>query len=139
MGNVYTSTALPKQFQEVSKFVITKEVRSSILSDKTLLLSSVVSLFFLSIQIFILAIGYRNLPPEIPIFYSVTWGEAILGKTIFIWILPSLGLLFFIINFIISFIFFKHNIFLIRTLFVSSFIINFCALWGTLKIVTLLL
>lgn len=43
-----------------------------------------------------------ELPPQIPLFYSLTWGEPRLGAPIYLWLLPGLSLLILLFNFAVS-------------------------------------
>ncbi|KKR78183.1 MAG: hypothetical protein UU23_C0002G0010 [Candidatus Curtissbacteria bacterium GW2011_GWA1_40_9] len=127
-----------KSTNQAPKFEISHEVRTSLVSDKGILWAFIVSLFFIFSQIAVIGLYFRNLPPEIPIFYSKTWGENMLGQSIFIWILPAIAVSFVAFNFLVYFVFFRNNKFLARVLFVSNAVIGFTTFWGAMKIVTLL-
>ena len=54
------------------------------------------------IQTALLLINFKNLPSEVPLFYSLPWGEKRLVDTGFLFLLPSLSLFILLINFLIS-------------------------------------
>ena len=56
------------------------------------------SLIVLFLALFFLILFWRNLPPQIPLFYSYLWGEKRLGTKEQILLLPGLAFLFFLIN-----------------------------------------
>lgn len=75
--------------------------------EKVIKTTNQISLGLLLFTLLLLAIFWRKLPPEIPLFYSLPWGEEQLGP-------PSLLLAFIfsgfslgIINFILGLIFFE--------------------------------
>jgi Na+/proline symporter len=57
--------------------------------------------FFLTVASFGIAFFlYGSLPPEIPMWYSLPWGETQLSKKTFIFLIPTTSLLFCLINLI---------------------------------------
>jgi len=54
--------------------------------------------FFLA-QLISILFFWRKLPPEIPLFYSRPWGKEQLAKPLFLFLLPGLTLVIFLINF----------------------------------------
>lgn len=128
----------PRQAEQPIKFGISREARSSLVADRVNLFAFLVCLFFIAIQVVVVAIYFGNLPPEIPIFYSRTWGESMLGQKYLIWILPSIAAFISLVNLTVNFIFFRNNKFLSRVLFASNIIIGFTTFWGAIKIATLL-
>ena len=101
-------------------------------------------LFFITIFCFLCILGQTSLiltateklPPQIPLFYSKPWGEQMLAPSFFIWILPITTLTLFVINFLISKL--LQNLFLIRSLFITSAVIAIFVLYNTTKIISLL-
>lgn len=54
----------------------------------------------------VLALRYSTLPPQIPLFYSLTWGESQLADWWYIFLLPIMLHVFVFVNRFISFRFF---------------------------------
>lgn len=123
---------------EPSRFAINHEAGKSLLSDRGNLWTLLVSLAFIILEIIVISLHFNNLPPEIPIFYSRTWGEAMIGPNIFIWIFPTMAVVFAVVNFVVYSVFFRNNKFLARILFMSTLLIGFTTFWGAMKIATLL-
>ena len=44
------------------------------------------------VNVGILLVFWRNLPPEVPLLYSRPWGEDQLTSPYFLWIIPVLGI-----------------------------------------------
>lgn len=121
-----------------TRFAISQEVKTGFLKDKASFWSFVVSILFIIFQVILIALYWRNLPPEIPLFYSKPWGSAMLTNLIFIWLIPALSFLFVFINFNIVIFFLRENKFLNRVLCVTSLLVAFSTFYGILRILTLL-
>ncbi|MBI4089389.1 MAG: hypothetical protein HY424_01620 [Candidatus Levybacteria bacterium] len=79
-----------------------KEFFKDVKSDKTITFAYLINVFFIiSIIVFIL-FSYASLPPFVPIFNQLPWGEQRLGTTLTIFIPVLTAILIFIINLIIS-------------------------------------
>ncbi len=119
------------------KFAFSEEVRDDFFRDKFNFWVLIACFLFLLAQILLIAIFWHKLPPDIPIFWSKPWGQAILGKTFFILLIPALALVSFLINavFVIGL---KKDKFLSRVLTAGSLIVGFCTFYGVVKIITLL-
>lgn len=50
----------------------------------------------------LVALTIKDLPPEIPLFYSLPWGESRLTSPIWLWILPAVSGVILLINLLIS-------------------------------------
>ncbi len=58
---------------------------------------------FLNVLIIIISFGlifflYSDLPPRVPLFYSLPWGESELAGKFMLLILPGISLVFFVFN-----------------------------------------
>lgn len=69
---------------------------------------NLVRIIFLLIilMIIVMALVYRHLPPQIPLFYSQPWGKNQLANRAWLWLLPGSSLVFSLINLRIS----SHNL-----------------------------
>ena len=114
------------------------ETQSRIFSDKLALFVFIFFLISILVQAALLLMNWSQLPPEVPIFYSKPWGEAMLGPPIYLWILPTFTILFFIINYFIAIFLLRENYFLNRVLIVFSAIISFATLYDMSRIIGLL-
>ena|SRR3990167_6822165 len=90
-------------------------------------------------QVSLLLASWGRLPPEVPIFYSRPWGEKMLAAPIFLWILPLLAFLCLIFNFLAANFISGEEMFLKRTLLIATLIVAITTLYGTVKIVSLLI
>lgn len=77
--------------------------------EKIIKITSQISLGLLLLALVLLAVFWQKLPPEIPLFYSLPWGEEQLGSPGFLLILFFAGFFLGIINFILGLIFFEKH------------------------------
>src|SRR3989344_1383413 len=109
----------------------------AILNDKLAYSAFWATIISLVLQVLLILFSIGGLPPKIPIFYSMPWGEAVLSAAIAIWILPVLNALFGALNFfLISRV--KNDMFLSRILASLVILVSFGCLWATFKIISLL-
>lgn len=114
------------------------DARERIARDRlSLTVSLVVGASFL-IQASLILVSWGNLPPEVPIFYSLPWGEY-LASPLALWILPLSAFLTFSFNMWLAEFPLRQNVFLGRTLILSALVAAGITLYGTVKIVTLLI
>lgn len=90
------------------------------------------------LEISYILISWSKLPPQIPIFYSRPWGRDILSAPIFIWLLPGFFAICFVLNYFISNFFGKEDLFLARTIKIFNVSLAILTLWGTYKIISLI-
>jgi len=62
-------------------------------------IGTVLSIFF---TLIIISIFYTKLPPEIPLWYSLPWGETRLATPLWLFLLPVASLVSFFINTIVA-------------------------------------
>jgi len=84
-----------------------KEFFKDIYQDKTITFAFFINIFFVVTTIIFILITYGRLPPFIPIFNQLPWGQERLGKTftIFVPILVSCSI--FVINIFTSSLIYK--------------------------------
>lgn len=92
---------------------------------------------FLIVQLLLIALFWLRLPPQIPIFYSRPWGEAILSTKYAIGIIPAITTGIVIVNLFVSSRF-STNLFLRRIILIFTFLAAFMCFWSVSKIVGLL-
>jgi hypothetical protein len=112
--------------------------------EKKLAQDKVFAFVFLFCVISILSQGslivasWSKLPPQVPLLYSLPWGEKILADPYFLWLLPTLATFFIILNIFIAILVAKENLFLTKALYLTNFVISFATLYNVVKIVSLL-
>jgi len=89
-------------------------------------------------QVSLILVSWGKLPPELPLFYSRPWGEAILASPLFLWILPTVAALLTIANFSIAIFWLRTNYFLTRVLIIFAALVAFATLYDSAKIISLL-
>src|SRR3989304_10059021 len=111
---------------------------SGLFSDKILFFIFLFCILSILLQSLLILTAFAKLPPEIPLFYSKTWGAQMLAPKLYLWILPAITLSVYLLNMLISrFLLFKDE-FLKRALFITSAIVATAAFLGTSKIISLL-
>lgn len=105
--------------------------------DKTVFYSYAFSLVLIIVVINSFAIFYPNLPSQIPLFYSLSWGENQLGDLGQFVILPSIIGLSSLVNLLISWQLHESQIVLKRMLAISSLTIALLLTITALKIISI--
>lgn len=93
----------------------------------------------MGISFIILAITFKRLPPSIPLYYSLPWGEEQLAKPSDLFIIPFSIMIIFLLNLILSMVFLKRDNFLIQFLMWSSCLIALGGLITLTKIILLVI
>jgi hypothetical protein len=116
-----------------------KEFFKDTLSDKTIVLAVVVNVFTIIITIGYILLSYGKLPPLVPIFNQLPWGEQRLGSTVTIFIPVLIAFLIFIINIFMS-VFIYKTIPLISRMFAAvSLLIGILTFIFNIRIITSIL
>lgn len=103
-------------------------VFNDIKSDKLIFRGFVINFLIVALTLIYILVSYKNLPPFIPLFNQMPWGEERITKTIFIFAVPALSFLIFIFNLIYSEITYRKIPLIPRMLVVTSFIVAILAL-----------
>lgn len=101
-------------------------------------LGSGLALFFIIISFLFLLGFWQKLPPAIPLYYSLTWGENQLAPTSSIFILPILSVLILILNFILN-KFLKTQGLLLSFCLWTTTIVSFLSLFTLIRIIILII
>lgn len=116
-----------------------KEFFRDIILDKTIAFVFFLNgLFIITIIIFTL-FSYGRLPPFVPIFNQLPWGEQRLGTTITIFIPVLVALLILLINIFTSTIIYKKIPLISRMMAAISLLISILTFLFVVKTVTLLI
>jgi hypothetical protein len=86
------------------------------------------------IILFLLFLNLNRLPPQLPLFYSLPWGDNQLGTLAQFIILPAIIILVSLINLFITWQLHSSQIVLKRILYTSSITTSFLILVTALKI-----
>ena len=116
-----------------------KEFFKDIKSDKTIIPVFFINGLFIVVSVIFILFSYRNLPPFIPIFNQLPWGEQRLGPTLAIFIPVLVALLILIINIFTADITYKKTPLVARMLAAVSLLTSILAFLFILKTVTLVL
>lgn len=90
----------------------------------------------------IISLSLSGLPPQVPIFYSLTWGEQQLAYSYWLFIFPGIALIFMIFNFIYSVLIFNAeagDYFIPNVFAIFSLLIFILCLWDLVTIINLFL
>jgi hypothetical protein len=95
------------------------------------------NLSLIAVQIIILIFKFNNLPPQIPFYFSLPWGESQLASSTNIIYLPIFSILITIINGFWAAMLVKTNPLFSKLLIVFSLIFSFFSLFSVSQIVFL--
>jgi hypothetical protein len=96
------------------------------------------NLVFIIIQVSVLVWKFNSLPPQVPLYYSLPWGELQLASASSLFILPTISIVLLLINHLFSVSLAKTSQLLSRFLVVISSIVSFFFLIALLRIVSLI-
>lgn len=94
--------------------------------------------FSFVLMIIVFLIKVNNLPPQIPLFYSLPWGENQLAETWMIFIIPILMILFIFINNFLEKKFFLNNNLIKKIFYYLNLLIIISFTYIYLKIIFLI-
>lgn len=105
--------------------------------DKIIFWANFLSLVFALIILIILGVNFKNLPPKLPLFYSLPWGEnRLISSSQFI-ILPILIVLVTLINLTTSWHLHSSQLLIKRILAASSLVVSLLILTTALRIINI--
>lgn len=105
------------------------------LSDKGIGYALIFSFILLVLQVGLVSLEYLKLPPLVPLFNSLSWGNDRLAFRVFVFFVPLLLLSMGIFNIGIAASFYKKHILLSRML---SYNLLLCAVLSTIAVVQVL-
>ena len=89
-------------------------------------------------QIGLLAWKFTSLPPKIPLYYSLPWGESQLSNTSSLFLLPTISITVLFIDNLFSVSFFKNHSLISRLSTITSLLVSFFSIITLSKIVFLI-
>lgn len=107
--------------------------------DKIIFFSSLITVSLIVLNVLMIALFYKNLPPYIPLYNQMPWGEARIGAKIEIFIIPGLILIITIVNFLFSKNYYQKIPLISRLLAVTSFLISFLGFVLVLRIIKIII
>ncbi|MBF8249531.1 MAG: hypothetical protein HW400_132 [Candidatus Levybacteria bacterium] len=116
-----------------------KDFFKDIIADKTIALAFAINIFFIIAGVAYILISYGKLPPFIPIFNQLPWGEQRLGNIFTIFIPAGVALLIFAINIFISASTYKKIPLVSRMLAAISLLTGILTFLFSIKTITLII
>ncbi len=95
------------------------------------------NLIFLVLQLAILIWQFGNLPQQVPLYYSLPWGESQLVSASALFIIPTLSIVLFLVNHLFAIGYSKKNPLLSQLLIFTSLVVSFFFLITLVKIIYL--
>lgn len=108
-------------------------------SDKTFFWSFLLSLVFILFNTAYAAFSYTKLPPLVPLYNQLPWGESRLGMKIEIFIPIGIASFIFITNLFLSSYLYKKMPLISRILCLTSLLITFFALTIVIRAIRLVI
>lgn len=96
------------------------------------------NIFFIISQIGFLFWKFNSLPPQIPLYYSLPWGQSQLAPASSLFILPTISLVLLLINHLFAISLTKTSALLSRLLVVISLIFSLLSLITIFQIVNII-
>ncbi|MFA6184684.1 MAG: hypothetical protein WCT51_04360 [Candidatus Shapirobacteria bacterium] len=96
------------------------------------------NLFLIIFQIVILFFKFNNLPQQVPLYYSLPWGEEQLASTTSLFLLPTFSIIILLINNLIATFFFKSIPLFSRLLVFFSLVFSLLAAISLTRIILLI-
>lgn len=108
-----------------------------IISDKTILAGTIISFVIILFIFFYILFTYSNLPPFLPIFNQMPWGDARIATKEYIFLPVSISVIIFVSNLIFSFFIYTKIPLIARLLIVTNFLVCFFMLLFVVRIIQL--
>lgn len=105
-----------------------KEFFKEIKQDKILFRGSLFSIGIVGFCLLYIIIWYNSLPPLIPFFNQMPWGEERITRNLFIFLIPLIALIIFVVNLIVAKIVYKKIPLISRLFSMTSLLISLLAL-----------
>lgn len=96
--------------------------------DKILFRGSVLSIAVILISLLFIILYYSSLPPLIPLFNQMPWGEDRITQVNFIFSIPAIASLIFVINLIFTKLIYKKTPLISRLFSMTSLLISVLSL-----------
>lgn len=94
-------------------------------------------LLLISLSLLLIVFRFRNLPPQVPLFYSRVWGEGQLANKFWLFLLPLFSLIVLLLNSLLA-IKNKDEVMIVRLLIAQTLFYSLLSLIILIKIITLM-
>jgi hypothetical protein len=97
------------------------------------------NLLIIGLQILLITLKFNDLPPQVPLFYSLPWGETQLAHTNQLFVLPIYSIIIALANNIMAALYLsRQNHLLARLLVIFSLVYSFLSGFTLLRIIYLI-
>lgn len=96
------------------------------------------NLFFIIVQIIFLIIKFNDLPQQVPLYYSLPWGDDQLASAASLFLLPTFSIITLLINNLIATFFLKNTPLFSRLLSISSLIFSLLCSISLIRIILII-
>lgn len=96
------------------------------------------NLLFIVFQLVFIIFRFSNLPQQVPLYYSLPWGESQLTNATSLFLLPTFSIVVFLINNLIGASFFKNIPLFSRLLVIFSLIFSLLSSISLFRIINLI-
>ena len=96
------------------------------------------NLFFIASQIGLLAWKFIQLPPQVPLYYSLPWGQSQLTNASYLFLLPTISIVVLFIDNLFAVSWFKNQPLLSRFSIITSLLISFFSTYTLINIIFLI-
>lgn len=103
--------------------------------DKTISRLLLISVMLTLIQAGLIILSSAQLPPQVPLFYSLPWGKAQLAPFQYLFLLPILSLACILLNTILAMIILEKKRFLSLCLVLTGILFSFFSLISLIEII----
>lgn len=115
-----------------------KEKISKFLKVKKIKIATRAFLALFTLSLLILTLKWKGLPPEVPLYYSLPWGERQLTTPFNLLILPLASFFVFVLNFFVASILLEKEPWLARILILAGAFFSFLSTLTLIKIIFLI-
>lgn len=96
------------------------------------------NLIVICLQIVFLFLKFNDLPQQVPLYYSLPWGEDQLASATSLFLLPTFSIVVFLLNSLLANFFFKTITLFSRLLIIFSFSFSLFSLIALTRIILLI-
>lgn len=107
--------------------------------DRVCHITSCLTFVLIFTSIFVLALVWRHLSLEVPLFYSLPYGELQVKERLFLWLLPSGSLLIFFLNLKLAHKIFQEERLLAQILILTTSVVSILSTITLVKIIFLVI
>lgn len=92
------------------------------------------NLVFITVQLALIVWQFGELPQQVPLYYSLPWGESQLVSASTLFLIPTFSIILFLVNHLFAIGFSKKNPLLSQLLIFASLVVSFFFLITLIKI-----